>query len=113
MPIGKLASKFNAAGISSKLMCYLIIIILLISLLLLLFRSMYTAPNTTSASGTVSTTYDMLITNESIKLIEGKKRRRRCLDCDGCKAPKCETCKYCLDPTLKRPCIMKTCKQLQ
>ena len=110
MLIAKLASKLNVAGISSKLMCYLTIIILLISLLLLLFRSMYTAPNTTSASGTVSTTYDMLITNGSIK---GKKHRRHCLDCNGCKAPKCETCKYCLDPTLKKPCIMKTCKQLQ
>ncbi|XP_065890209.1 uncharacterized protein [Dysidea avara] len=41
-----------------------------------------------------------------------KKRRRRCGHCDGCKAIKCGTCKFCTKPSLKRPCINKKCKKL-
>mmetsp|Transcript_15736 Transcript_15736/g.63371 ORF Transcript_15736/g.63371 Transcript_15736/m.63371 type:complete len:224 (+) Transcript_15736:898-1569(+) len=45
-----------------------------------------------------------------------KKRTSRCGECDGCRAPECGTCKYCLDRpkrggrnALKKPCVERRC----
>ena len=43
------------------------------------------------------------------KVMVGGKRRTRCKNCEGCKAPRCEQCPPCLKPSLKKPCLQKVC----
>ena len=38
-----------------------------------------------------------------------RKRKRRCKECNGCKAENCGTCRYCLNPKLKRICVQRAC----
>ena len=38
-----------------------------------------------------------------------KKRRRRCRECEDCKASNYGQCKHCTNPQLKRSCLNRTC----
>lgn len=46
-------------------------------------------------------------------------KKKRCGQCPGCKAPDCQTCKYCLDMPkyggprkLRRPCAKRICDSM-
>ena len=41
-----------------------------------------------------------------------RRRRQRCKQCDGCKAENCGLCKFCENPQLKKPCILRMCHYL-
>jgi hypothetical protein len=43
------------------------------------------------------------------KAFIGGKRRMRCNQCAGCKAPKCNECQFCLKAHLKKPCTQRVC----
>jgi hypothetical protein len=43
------------------------------------------------------------------KVYIGGKRRMPCKECAGCKAPKCNKCKFCLQAHLKKSCEQRKC----
>lgn len=44
------------------------------------------------------------------KVHVGGRRKMRCRKCSGCTAEPCRQCAPCTKPTLKKPCVLRTCK---
>ncbi|XP_065895216.1 uncharacterized protein [Dysidea avara] len=49
---------------------------------------------------------------QGLSQTQNQARRKRCRECDGCRATKCGNCKYCFHPSLKRACMMRKCINL-
>jgi hypothetical protein len=49
-------------------------------------------------------------THSRSKVYVGGKRKMPCKKCEGCLAPKCGNCKFCLYRHLKKPCADRVCR---
>ena len=53
--------------------------------------------------------YYLNFLSDKICQCESGKRKDRCRKCDRCLAQKCNQCKFCLKPSLKKACVKRKC----